>query len=370
MGFRQLLADFQASLDGLTELSAIPGSPEMPLVVLVHGIGGCAHHWSNPLGISLEATWLFDTATAPLAVSARPDLLCSPPYKNGVVTDWCSALADAGISTVNFSQAQPCGSLSLATADLVSLLTNLESQVYSQAGDLPPYILLCHSRGGLVARQALKQLERGRVPNLGKVITLCTPHAGSYMPRLSQEYDQLLEGRLDFASLSAPHGPLSGFVTDFLESHIAALIGSVRQALLHAFGAAPEGEGFDELIPGSPALQQIADGETAIPGVAYHGFGGTFPGITSLYLTGAGRMLRLLTVSSAMLIEVFDRCVPELRMDFDGLAELDTGDSAVSIASSHWPEDFQATHQLFSINHMQALVDASLQKAVIDSIRS
>jgi len=224
--------------------------------------------------------------------------------------------------------------------------------------------------GGLVARQALKQLGRDGVPHLAKVITLCTPHLGSYMPRLSSDYDQVLMGQPDFSQLDAELGPLAGLLRGPLESCLAGIGDQVRGALMHSFGTAPEGLGFDELIPGSPMLQQLAAGETALEGVAYHGFGGASPGITSLYLNGAGRLLRLLTISSPRLIEIFDEGVPDLRAGYGGLAELDQGDSAVSLASSHWPDAFGATHQVFPINHMQALIDAPLQTAVIELISS
>ncbi len=49
---------------------------------------------------------------------------------------------------------------------------------------------------------------------------------------------------------------------------------------------------------------------------------------------------------------------------FGGLAELGHGDSAVSLTSSHWPEAFGAEHRIVAVNHMQALVDSSLQQAV------
>jgi pimeloyl-ACP methyl ester carboxylesterase len=366
MNWHDALPDFQARTSGIQDLSASPNQPDKPLVVLVHGIGGSAQHWSNPLGLSLDETWLYDTAAAPQAGSGSPALLCSPAYQAGAVQDWCSALASAGISTINFSQSQPSGPLAAAASELVEVLTNVEQLYADSAG--PPYVLLCHSRGGLVARQALKQLGRDGLPHLRKVATLCTPHAGSYMPRLSSEYDQALDGQLDFTRLSAQFGLLAGVMQGPLQTCLAAVSGQVRAALMHSFGTTPEGPGFDELVPGSPMLDQLAQGDAPLPGVTYHGYGGSSPGIVSLYLSGAGHTLRLLKVSSPELIGLLDGCIPALQAEYGGLAELDQGDSAVSLASSRWPEAFGASYQVFPINHMQALIDGPLQAAVISLI--
>lgn len=362
--WQEALPDFLAQTSGIDGLSATPNQPNKPLVVLIHGVGGSAQHWSDPLGVSIDETWLYDTTTEPQTSGSPSTLLFSPAYRPGTVQDWCSALASAGMSTINFSQSQPSGPLAVAVAELTRVVANLE-RLYADGGTLPPYVLVCHSRGGLVARQTLKQLGRSATPHLAKVITLCTPHTGSYMPRLSDEYDRALNGQIDFTRLSAQFRLLAGLIVGPLESALAAVASEVRAALQHSFGSTPEGPGFDELIPGSPMLEQLAQDEAPLPGVTYHGFGGSSPGVVSLYLNGADRLLRLLTVSSPELIALVDSCVPAARAQYGGLAELDQGDSAVSLVSSHWPDTFGASHQVFPINHMQALIDSPLQAAVI-----
>src|SRR5262249_32283516 len=142
--------------------------------------------------------------------------------------------------------------------------------VAANDGTVPALILLCHSRGGLVARAALKQLGAAGVPHLRRGVTLCTPHRGSYMPRPADAYDSGLTPALDFSSLGHPlPGPIRLLVERQIDPLLTDLANRVRVALLHTFGTLGQGPGFAELVPGSPALQALEDGEQPIPGVEY-----------------------------------------------------------------------------------------------------
>ena len=360
-GLEAFLDDVRGALGGMQDLATSAGDPSRPLVVLVHGIGGSAQHWSDPVGIDVNTTWLFDTsATAqPQPCPDVAGLLMSPPYGASAMQSWTQALQANGISWLNFTQSQPQGALAVAVDELKRILMAIEPQAAS-ANAPPPLALLCHSRGGLVARQALKDLGGAALPHLNHVVTLCTPHAGSWMPRLSRDYDRTLQEQVDVGQLDLVPG-LRGVLAGLL----TPLANYVRLSLLHAFGAMPEGPAFDELLPGSELLQQLAAGEEPLPNVTYTGFGGSAPGVVSLYAKPLGHALKLLTLASAPLTELFDRTIPLARSQYGGLAELDQGDSAVSLASSHWPDSFAASWQQLPLNHMQALVDPSLQRAVV-----
>lgn len=359
---------------GLPDLTVSVGRVDAPIVVLLHGIGGNARHWSDPVSLNPNDTWLFDLSASP---ADGRGIVSSPPYGAGSVTPWGQFLADNGISHVNWSQGRPDDPLEFAVNEATAVLGALEARVYAPnaqdpaAGDaLPPLILLCHSRGGLVARAALKRLGAGGVPHLRKVITLSTPHHGSYMPRLANDYNTSLSSALDFSALGQGlPGPLRRVVTGRIDPLLTGLANRVREALLHSFGTLAQGPGFDELDPGSATLVSLAEGETPLPGVGYYGFGGANPTFIHFYLREAGHSFHLLATAGTFLVEQIAR-IPGVATRYGGLAELSRGDSAVGPASSQWPEAFGAPHQSFPLNHMQALVDPALQAAVLDILRA
>jgi pimeloyl-ACP methyl ester carboxylesterase len=376
--FEGLLADFQQHCHAdatLPDLTAVAGQADAPIVVLIHGIGGNAQHWADPLGLDPADTWLFDLAARP---RGGRGIASSPPYQPGSVTPWTQVLRDAGFSTLTWSLARPDDLLHYSAAEAVAVLRALEERVFAPleqaaaaaGGPAPPLVLLCHSRGGLVARAALKALGPAGVPHLRQVVTLCTPHHGSYMPKLAAAYNATLSDAVAFDALSdkVPE-PLRRLVDERLEPLLEDLANRVREALLHSFGTLAQGPGFDELDPASPALVALADGEAPLPGVRYASFGGTDPTFIHFYLVAGGRAVHLLATASAFLVGQLAR-LPGVANTFGGLAELARGDSAVGPESSKWPAAFAAPHQAVPLNHMRALIDPALQQAVLQTLRS
>ena len=359
--------------NNLPDLAVSSGRPDAPIVVLIHGIGGNARHWSDPIGLNPADTWLFNLDAEPQGASG---LASSPPYAPGSVTAWCDFLRNQQISWITWSQSQPGDLLQYAVAEAVAVLTSIERDIFpaleqdaaAGGGGVPPLVLLCHSRGGLVTRAALKQLGGAGVPHLRKVITLCTPHHGSFMPKLADTYNTTLSNQVDFSSLghNLP-GPIGSLFAHRIDPILSDLANRVREALLHSFGTLAQGPGFDELDPQSATMQALADGEQPLPGVRYYGFGGTKPTFVNFYLSEMGHTVHLLGTASAFLVEQLAR-IPGVGERFGGLAELDKGDSAVGPESSMWPEAFGAPHQTFPVNHMQALIDPALQQATLEAI--
>jgi len=346
----------------------VAGHRDAPVVVLIHGIGGNARHWTDPARLDPPSTWLFNLAAWPEGVRG---IASSPPYAPGSVTPWTRALGDAGLTCITWSQTHPDDILQYATAEAVGLLAALEARVFAPyeadvaayGGAVPPLVLLCHSRGGLVARAAVKQLGETGVPHLRQVVTLCTPHHGSYMPKLAATYNDTLSNAIDLGTVGQhlPE-PLRAVVARRLDPLLSDLANRVCEALLHSFGTLAQGPGFAELDP-------LADGEGALPGVCYTGFGGSDPTFIHYYLCEAIQTVHLLATASAFLVEQLAR-PPGVADTFGGLAELSAGDSAVGAASSRWPEAFGAPHQDLPVNHRGALVDPTLRDAVLQVIRS
>ena len=119
-----------------------------------------ARHWTDPLGLNPADTWLFDLDARP---GGARGIAASPPYQPGRFPAWAQVLQDAGCTTVTWSQAHPDDRLHFATAEAVAVLRGIEARVFApmdQAASTdgsaaPPLVVLCHSRGGLVARAAL-----------------------------------------------------------------------------------------------------------------------------------------------------------------------------------------------------------------------
>ncbi len=377
--FEGLLADFQqqcSSAHNLPDLTALAGHPDAPVIVLIHGIGGNARHWADPVSIDASSTWLFDMNKQPS--SGTQGIGSSPPYDEGSVTSWTTFLHDNGCNVITWSLTHPDDLIQPSVQEAADVLTDLEQRVFvpfaqdvaTNGGDVPPLIILCHSRGGLVTRGALKQLGAGGVPHLRKVITLCTPHSGSYMPRLANDYNTALSNNLDLSSLAHNlPGPLRHMIGDHITPIFNELANRVREALLHTFGTLSQGPGFMELDPESDMMRSLVQDEQPLPGVQYYGFAGSRPAFIQFFLCEFGHTVHLLETASPWLVEQIAK-IPGIGGNFGGLEELAQGDSAVGLSRSQWPAAFGAPHQVFPVNHMQALVDSPLQNAVLETIRA
>lgn len=376
--FEGLLREFQARCSKqhtIRDLTTVPGAANAPIVVLVHGIGGDARHWSNPAAIDPAATWLFDLDSEP--PPGPTGIRTSAPYAPGSVKSFCDRLRENRISYVNFSLSRPDDLLKFGVADLVAVLRVLEQTVYEgyaqevkAGGQVPPLVIVCHSRGGLVTRAALAELGAAGVPHLRKVISLTTPHHGSYMPRLANDYNTRLQTAVDFSAVAQR---LPFFIRPFFEQtidrYVDTLANGMREAMLHSFGALAQGPGFEELIPGNATLSNLARTEKPLPGVQYIGIGGSNPVFVKFYLSGLGQVAYLMSGIGSFVVERI-AMLPGVATTYGGLAELIKGDSAVGLQSSRWPDAFRAQHQDLSFNHMGALVNASAQEAVLQAIRS
>jgi pimeloyl-ACP methyl ester carboxylesterase len=375
--FAGLLSGFQqrcSAENNLPDLTAFAGRVDAPIVVLIHGIGGNAGHWLDPVSLDVNSTWLFDLDADPREGSG---ITSSPPYAPGSMTSWCQLLEREQISYVTWSLTRPDDLLAFSVTEAVAVLGALEQQVFSpfeqdvaaNGGAVPPLIVLCHSRGGLVTRAALKQLGGAGVPHLRKVITLCTPHRGSYMPRIAADYNDFLSNSMDFSSLGHNLPRPVRFVIGSLDDVFSGLANRVREAMLHSFGTLAQGPGFEELEPDSAMLQALAQDEQPVAGVQYYGFGGSNPTFIDFYLREIGQTFPLLGVAGRLIVEQLAR-IPDVQDRYGGLEEMDQGDSSVGLSRSQWPEAFNAPHQVFHVNHMQALIDPSLQQAVLETLRA
>lgn len=158
----------------MSELHKIPGCDNAARkadVVFIHGLGGDAHMtWSNDK--NHENSWPYWLGAEFPDVSVWSIGYAASPSKWTRVLGWFSAKKrDSG-----YAMALPERALEI-----------LDSMQQTGIGERP-LLFVCHSLGGLVAKQILRKssdsidpAKRQLSTNLGAVLFLGTPHSGSFL---------------------------------------------------------------------------------------------------------------------------------------------------------------------------------------------
>jgi pimeloyl-ACP methyl ester carboxylesterase len=330
------------------ELEIVPAAVGKPTVFLLHGTGGDITHMTNPYATGLSHDY---------GAALPPDRVIGWSWYPGVgpwsfeldplkdVRSWRDALNARGFGTVAYTQTSSMGPLQPAVDQLAEL-------VVSVSGDQPDdatFVLLGHSRGGLLARKFLVDYHPKLTGQVRHVITLHSPNQG----------DQLA---LAATSLNAA-------ISNFRSS-----LGSKgQQALDAALGwlvrwiSAPA---FAEMEQGSQFLQALAAAETALPNVQYHTFGGTsvvFSRILSWVYTAGSAIPRwhvppfrhVITMVELLVISPIATSLPNV------VAEISEGQGDILVADVRATLPF-AVHRTNSLSHAEALWDMSLQDQVLE----
>ena len=357
--------------------------PSLPLVVLLHGLGGSSLDMTNPIAVRGGLT--FNRAAAypvyrdggfQLGQPALPvaGFFVDPPATT--LTSWNRALVAAGFSTVAYNQS------GATIAPNVTQLTALAAGALSTDSRLAGLriVFVAHSRGGIIARSFLAAAASnpalsGFVARVRSLVTLHSPHLGSGVANIAVTVDGLL-ARIQAAVAAASIPPL-GFL-----------------ATLRSFTANPA---FAELAVGSPVLAGIAAGEP-VPGISYHTFGGTstvftrfwanaytpdsfvpipipflpFPlfhhGTTPLLVGSPVDALSFVPAAVLAPLPVVTELVIAMNQLAASTPDLahGAGDVLVSNARAHLP--FSSTITSNPLNHAEALWDPILQAQVIATL--
>jgi hypothetical protein len=206
-------------------------------------------------------------------------------------------------------------------------------------------VFLAHSRGGLLVRKFIKdnQNDPTLAGRISFIITLHSPHQGS-----------------DLAN-----------VANALDAAITALATVNATMVMAAFGwlaSIVHSPSFQELAVGSPFLTTLSAGETAMPGVAYHSFGGISVRLTRLlswfYTLGSAfpqwhlppydHWITMVELPGSPVLNSLPPLAPEIIQG--------QGDMLVADGRAHLPFSIQHTN---SLNHAEALWDPSLQAQVL-----
>jgi Putative serine esterase (DUF676) len=351
--------------------------PSVPLVVLLHGLGGTSTDMTAPLipygPVAFNRAATFPSyrdegfqVSPPLVPVAR--FFADPPVS--AVTSWRDALNTVGFPTATYTQNG--STIGVSATQLATFAAGPLSTDSRLSGARIAFV--GHSRGGVIARSFLVSASTNPAlaPFLARataLITLHSPHGGSGLAGAAVAIDGLA-ARLQALIASAGLPPL-GILT-----------------MLRIMTGNPN---YPELVPGSAVLATIAAGEP-VPGIAYHTFGGTstaalrvwadvytpdstipWPVPFPLFHWGStpvpiGTPLDVGSFAPTALLAPTP-FVTELLTVLGALAATTpelangSGDVLVTNASAHLP--FSATRTANPLNHAEALWDPTLQSQVI-----
>lgn len=233
------------------------GDPHKPVVIFIHGLGMDRNFWLDP----------FDTKVlgknVPMKVFAAaqpgPVQLHQHPLGRGItigdipekINNLWAALRDHGFNLVCWSQRRPAGPIDSAVEELEEII-KLVRRTFPGKN----IALVCHSRGGLIAR---KFMEQG-VGEIKALITIATPHKGSSLSLISKHLS-----------------PLSTFTKGILPDNMRGTVSDVVKKMTDFIDSA----GLKELMPGSDFFKDLKDAPAK--GVKYLSFGGSKTELVTVY---------------------------------------------------------------------------------------
>ena len=368
------------TVDGPFDLS-------LPLVVLLHGMGGSNTDMTAPAtawpGLTFNRNVLFPLYRDEGLLHVSPPLLpvarfyLDPPASP--LTSWNAALKAAGFTTITYTQTLPRGLIAVNVTQLTLLVTQIMILGFKELPSLSGFrvAFVGHSRGGLIVRSFLTAAAAnpaltGFLSRVTALISLHSPNAGSGVAGDAARVDALL-ARLATAFTGASLPGASAFVT-----------------MLRGFVLSPA---IGELVPGSATLLAIAAAEP-VAGVTYHTFGGVSTDFARLWADvytpdstlpifipfvpfplfhwGSAPVVVGVPLNVATFFPYVLLGLPFVTEIITVLTELaaitpdlapGAGDLLVSDARARLP--FSASHTSNFLNHLEALSDPTLQAQVV-----
>lgn len=279
------------------------GEKNRPLVIFIHGMGMDASAWSNP-------------SEARILAGKYPISVLLSKVDTEMNTSF-SDLRGLGFSVLSWTQSRPSGMIEIAAKEL----QELTGEYSKHAGN--GIILICHSRGGLIAR---KYLEYNN-DSVKVLITLSTPHHGTSM-----------------AKWAVHLSPVAALLNRLLKGVSKKEMDSAIQRILGFFSS----RGLRELLPESGFYSELKDKKHK--GTKYVSIGGTNPD--------------LLRAVSLSLPELISRVVPDIIIP-EEMRE-GYGDGLVSAASSEMPHKDE--HKNFHVNHAAVLFDREVRNYILKTV--
>ena len=343
--------------------------PSREVVLLLHGLGGNKLDWSFPAWREMHWNHRQSPANRHSDNHFGPPLL-APLAALGFLTDfslsdldtnvrcWEGMLRAKGHTVINYSQD---GNQALVEIPLVQfeqeIVPTIRDEVLTGSLAGKKVTLVCHSRGGILARRYVHDHPTVAPTWIKHIVTLCTPNQGTLAPLAKEKLTQQA-----LAGLVGPIADAIG-VDDLLVNTIDRLTDWLSET-----------EGAEQLLPDNALFERLANPADA-PDIEFTTFAGNSVRYSRLYYW-------LYTLSS--FIPNFSD-FPDIRFDYeqfptelplisplldqipDGLVDDEQddneGDGAVSDLRARLPG---APHTTVPVNHAEALWDETLFGLVAD----
>jgi hypothetical protein len=333
------------------DVPGFPVYPALPIVILLHGMGGDINHMANPSvspGLNFDLGSPLPAATIDRGWHIYPNrgfwsISLDPTYQ---AVGWEGRLIMQGYATLNYAQVDPWGLLARAVLELGAVVRATIARFGKRV------VFVCHSRGGLLLRLFL-QHNRGDTNLLSKIagaVMLHVPNQGSQVADIAAGVHTAIGVLRPLAWLCAPFQValnwLDGFVT-----HPA----------------------IAELSPSSQLLVNLRDQE-AVPlpvAIPIHTFGGTDPHLVTLRFSVFDPISEVPLwhwppfhwFTHQFSLRLLDGTVLTNVSPEEGAG----GDILVTDSRSHLPGE--ASHHANPVNHPAALWDNTLAAQVLPVLR-
>lgn len=308
------------------DVSIHKGSSDKPVVIFIHGLGMDRNFWLDPFetkvlgknvpmkvfaAVQPKSIYLHKCPHGPGEIKKSGITIGDIPKK---INNLWSALRDRGFNLVCWSQRRPVGPISAAVEELEEII-ELTARIFPQNN----VSLLCHSRGGLIARKFMEENLRG----IRALITLSTPHKGSSL------------------SLIGKHlSPLSSFLKGLLPMQTHGTVSDVIKRMTDLI----EGAALKELMPGSDFFKNLRD--VPVKGIKYLSFGGSKTELVTVYKWKKKEDIMypkpLLSIPDSLIKILPASILPDELKPGKGDFMVTTASSVLPWASSHY--DLHANH--------------------------
>jgi len=308
------------------DLTFHTGKPLKPAVILIHGLGVNRYFWENPEKCNVFGGLFPLTVFLSKTPVANHRSVISGGVPDPALKGLFARLSEAGFSIASWSQRQPIGPISSASAELQEVFQRTKEKWPGR-----PLYLIGHSRGGLIAKKFLLEHRDDDVHGL---ITLGTPFKGTNMA--------------GFAVYLRPiAGILEKMVPKDSQSKMAEAISRLTMYLKSA--------ATQELLPQSELIESI---KGPLPGrFKKISFGGTDPSLFKLYVKSlAGGEWNILPFPDLLL-----KAVPANRLPDELKSGL--GDALVSARSSVLEG---SVHYDIPTNHVGIAYDKGVQDMILE----
>ena len=303
------------------------GRPDLPVVVLIHGLGMNNYFWDDPRkchvlgGLTPLTIFLSDTA------GQAKNTISFGSAASDIRGLW-TCLKNESFSLVSWSQRQPLGPVQLAIDELKDVV----SHARKNWPDRPVY-LVGHSRGGLIAKRFL--LEEG-ADNFAGLVTICSPHSGTGMAKFSRYLR-----------------PVGVFLEKIVPTESRAMLTKALGRLSTFF----QSPALGELVPDAEFIASLK--EPLPKKLRLLSFGGTSPSLFQLVIRLPAGRQKIIKFPDMLCWAVPSAHLPiELTPGF--------GDALVSAKSARLSG---SRHYDFPDNHVRSAYDHELHEIIADFLK-